>query len=210
MTLVNRKLIKLNNRGVRNVSTFGSVDGGSMTFIKKLTASSSATLSFVDGAASVVLDDTYKEYMFTFNNIHPATDQVTLTFNGSIDSGSNYNVAKTTTYFIARHTEDDTTTELTYETGFDLGQGTGFQQLNRQTGNDNDQCNAGTLHLYDPSSTTFVKHYIARFNDYEHNNQSTDNHSAGYLNTTSAIDAIQFKFDSGNIDAGDICLYGIK
>jgi len=203
-------LIKLNNRGVRNVSTFGSVTGGSMTFIKKLTASSSATLSFVDGAASVVLDDTYKEYMFTFNNIHPATDQVTLTFNGSIDSGSNYNVAKTTTYFIARHTEDDTTTELTYEGGFDIENGTGFQQLNRQTGNDNDQCNAGTLHLYDPSSTTFVKHYIARFNDYEHNNQSTDNCSAGYFNTTSAIDAIQFKFDSGNIDAGDICLYGIK
>ena len=210
MTLVNRKLIKLNNRGVRNVSTFGSVDGGSMTFIKKLTASSSATLSFVDGAASVVLDDTYKEYMFTFNNIHPATDQVTLTFNGSIDSGSNYNVAKTTTYFVARHTEDDTTTELTYEGGFDIENGTGFQQLNRQTGNDNDQCNAGYLHLFNPSSTTFVKHYIARFNDYELNDQSTDNHSAGYLNTTSAIDAIQFKFDSGNIDAGDICLYGIK
>ena len=187
-----------------------SLSGGAMIFIKKLTASSSSTLSFVDGSASVVLDDTYKEYLFTFNNIHPATDQVTLTFNCSVDSGSNYNVAKTTTYHVGRHTEDDTTTEFTYESGFDLAQGTGFQSLNRQTGNDNDQCNAGYLHLFNPSSTTFVKHYIARFNDYEHNNQSTDNHSAGYLNTTSAIDAIQFKFDSGNIDAGDICLYGIS
>jgi len=178
---------------------------GAMTLLSTQTASSSSTISFTSG-----IDSTYKEYIFKFYDIHPATDQVTLTFNGSIDSGSNYNVAKTTTYFIARHTEDDTTTELTYETGFDLAQGTGFQQLNRQTGNDNDQCNAGYLHLFNPSSTTFVKHYIARFNDYELNDQSTDNHSAGYLNTTSAIDAIQFKFDSGNIDAGDICLYGIS
>ena len=178
---------------------------GAMTLLSTQTASSSSTISFTSG-----IDSTYKEYIFKFYDIHPATDQVTLTFNGSIDSGSNYNVAKTTTYFIARHTEDDTTTELTYETGFDLAQGTGFQQLNRQTGNDNDQCNAGYLHLFNPSSTTFVKHYIARFNDYELNDQSTDNHSAGYFNTTSAIDAIQFKFDSGNIDAGDICLYGIS
>jgi len=178
---------------------------GAMTLLSTQTASSSSTISFTSG-----IDSTYKEYIFKFYDIHPATDQVTLTFNGSIDSGSNYNVAKTTTYFIARHTEDDTTTELTYETGFDLAQGTGFQQLNRQTGNDNDQCNAGYLHLFNPSSTTFVKHYIARFNDYELNDQSTDNHSAGYFNTTSAIDAIQFKFDSGNIDAGTFKLYGVS
>ena len=100
-------LIKLNNRGVRNVSAFGSVAGGSMTFIKKLTASSSATLSFVDGTSDVVLDDTYKEYLFTFNNIHPETDNTILKFNASVDSGSNYNVTKTTTSFDAFHSEAD-------------------------------------------------------------------------------------------------------
>ena len=89
-------IVKLNNQGVKNATAFGSITGlGSMIFIKKLTASSSATLSFVDGSNGVVLDDTYKEYLFTFNNIHPATNQQFLTFNMSVDTGSNYNVVKT-------------------------------------------------------------------------------------------------------------------
>ena len=195
-----------NNNSMSAISTVPSgVGGGSMNLISTQTASSSSTISFTSG-----IDSTYKEYIFKFINIHPATNQVAFTFNGSIDSGSNYNVAKTTTYFIARHTENDATTELTYETGFDLAQGTGFQSLVRQTGNGNDECCAGYLHLYDPSSTTFIKHYMARFNDYEHNDQSTDNYTGGYFNTTSAIDAIQFKFGSGNIDSGTIKLYGIS
>ena len=211
MTLVNRKLIKLNNRGVRNVSTFGSVVGGSMTFIKKLTASSSATLSFVDGASDVVLDDTYKEYIITFKDIHAGTNQVSFTFNLSVDTGSNYNVAKTTTYARAYHYENDTATALGYHTSSDLAQGTGEQILfNGAMSTDNDHCLAGHIHLFNPSSTTFVKHFVSRIVAVSDQDYNYDALIAGYANSTSAVDAVRFKMSDGNIDAGDICLYGIK
>ena len=202
-------LVKLNNRGVRNVTTFGSVGGGSLTFIKKLTASSSATLSFVDGTSDVVLDNTYKEYLFTFNNIHPETDQTSLLFQGNAAGGSGYNETITSTGWQAQHSESGSS-ELSYETGSDQAQGTAFQKISHELGNDNDQCASGYLHLFNPSSTTFVKHYISKFNAYRYNNYTQTHFSAGYFNTTSAIDEIQFKMDSGDIDAGDICLYGIK
>ena len=204
-------LVKLNNRGVRSATTFGSISAlGEMRFIKKQTASSSATISFVDGTSDVVLDNTYKEYLFTFNNIHPATDSVYLQFNGSIDTGSNYNVTKTTTFFRAAHDEADSTTVFGYDTGEDIAQGTGFQGLNVSIGNDNDQCGVGILHLFNPSSTTFVKHFIFRGANPNAGDYMVDTFVAGYFNTTSAVDAIQFKMASGNIDAGDICLYGIN
>ena len=204
-------LIKLNNRGVRNVSAFGSVGVGSMVFIKKLTASSSGTLSFVDGSSDVVLDDTYKEYLFTFKNIHPSA-QAAFSFNGSIDSGSNYNVTKTTTAFNAAHKEDGSSTNLGYESSYDIAQGTGFVSLDQENlSTDNDNGLAGTLHLFNPSSTTYVKHFISRCpNNASSGVWCNDTYVAGYFNTTSAIDAVQFKMGSGNIDAGDICLYGIK
>jgi len=205
-------LIKLNNRGVRNVSTFGSVGGGSMTFIKKLTASSSGDLSFVDGSASVVLDDTYKEYLFTFNNMHPGTDNTHFTFNMSVDSGSNYNVAKTTTYNHAAHNESGTAQEVAYQDPSDLAQGTGFHRLQNFSNSDNDASCSGYLHLFNPASTTFVKHFMSNFNSssYTSDPYTLNPFTAGYGNTTSAVDAVQFKYSSGNIDAGDICLYGIK
>ena len=205
-------IVKLNNRGVRSATTFGSITGlGSMVFIKKLTASSSATLSFVDGTSDVVLDNTYKEYLFTFNNLHSGTDEVVLTMNGSIDSGSNYNVAKTTTYFEAYHREDDGGTPgVSYSTSRDMAQGTGFCDLQSEYGTDNDQAGCGYLHLFNPSSTTFVKHFMFTGQQAHQADQSQNNRVAGYFNTTSAIDAIQFKMSSGNIDAGDICLYGIN
>ena len=212
MALLNRQFIKLSNRGVRNVSEFGSVTGGSMTFIKKLTASTSGTLSFVDGASDVVLDNTYKEYMFTFKDIHPGTGETALTFNMSVDSGSNYNVTKTTTFFRASHREDDGgTAGVAYRTGEDLAQGTGFKQISAVNGDGNDEALSGYLRLFNPSSTTFVRHFLGETNAYMINQDHT-NHSlfAGYGNTTSAVDAVQFKMSSGNIDAGDICLYGIK
>ena len=202
-------LIKLNDRGVRSATTFGSVSGGSFTFIKKVTASSSATVSFVDGTSDVVLDDTYKEYMFTFNNMHPATDNTFFNVNFSIDSGSNYNVAKTTTFFFAYHKEDDTAAALAYEGDQDLAQGTGFQPLT-DIGNENDQVCSGELYLFNPSSTTFVKHFISTVNNFSGGDFCDNNYIAGYANTTSAVDAVQFKMESGNTDAGDICLYGIK
>jgi hypothetical protein len=204
-------LVKLNNRGVRSATTFGSITGlGSMVFIKKQTASSSATISFVDGTSDVVLDDTYKEYLFTFNNIHPATNNTTFDFNISIDSGSNYNVAKTTTFFRTQHGENDAGAELGYETGMDLAQGTGVQNITQSTGNGNDESSSGYLHLFNPSSTTFVKHFIATSCSYQGSDYQYQSFVGGYGNTTSAVDAIQFSMSSGNIDAGDICLYGIN
>jgi len=203
-------IIKLNNNGVKNATAFGSISSlGSMTFIKKLTASSSATLSFVDGTSDVVLDNTYKEYLFTFNNIHPATDNTNFTFNLSADGGSNYNVTKTTTFYNAYHKEDDSDAGITYDGSRDLAQGTGFQPLSHGAGSDTDQNLGGTLYLFNPSSTTFVKHFMATINLNEFRDYCNTGFTAGYGNTTSAVNAVQFKYASGNIDSGDICLYGI-
>ena len=211
MALPSEKLITINDRGARTATTFGSLSqgGANMVFIKKLTASSSATLSFVDGASSVVLDDTYKEYVFTFNNMHPATDNVNFSFNVSIDGGSNYNVAKTTTYFRTYNYEDGSDAALGYRTPRDLAQGTGFQALTEGQGNGNDESCSGQLTIFNPSDTTFVKHFIARNSMYGRTDYEMDIYVAGYANTTSAVDAVQFKMSSGNIDAGTITLYGI-
>ena len=183
--------------------------GSGMKFMKKLTASSSATLSFVHGSGGVDFSS-YKEYMFTFNNIHPATDNADFMFNMSVDAGSNYNVAKTTTVTRAYHNEGGNEAALGYVAADDLAQGTGFQQLSQEVGNDNDQTTSGSLHLFNPSSTTFVKHFTSNTNCYNEQNYSLHWLVAGYGNTTSDVDAIQFKMSSGNIDAGDICLYGIS
>jgi len=203
-------LIKLNNRGVRNVSAFGSVVGGSMTFIKKLTADGSGTsLSFVNGSSDVVLDSTYKEYLFTYNNIHPATNEAGLYVNFR-DGGSSYDATKTTTIFVAEHKEDGSGGALNYDTGGDLAQSTAAQKLTGNIGNDNDQSSAGYLHLFNPSSTTFVKHFIGVGHEYQGADYANVNYVAGYCNVTAAIDGVQFSMSSGNMDAGDICLYGIK
>jgi len=211
MTLVNRKLIKLNDRGVRNATTFGSLNTGSMVFIKKLTASSSDDLSFVDGTSDVVLDDTYKEYLFTFNNIHGATDDQDFQFQGNAAGGSGYNETITSTFIIAQHDEADTYTSQEYQAARDLAQGTGFQSLSPGINSgEADSGFSGYLRLFDPSSTTFVKHFISCGNNANNNEYSVNCFVAGYFNTTSAIDEIQFKIASGAIDSGDICLYGIK
>ncbi len=202
-------IVTLNDRGVRSVTTFGSLDTGSMIFIKKLTASSSSTLSFVNGSSNVVLDSTYKEYVFTFNNIHPSNDNVDFYVNASVDGGSNYNVTKTTTFIRAGHDEAGSGAATEYRASEDVAQGTGVQIILQQMGNDNDQCGSGTLHLFNPSSTTFVKHFISRVDGMAHNDQILSDFIAGYFNTTSAINAIQFSIEAGTIESGDICLYGI-
>jgi len=204
-------IIKLNNKAVSNATAFGSITSlGSMTFIKKLTASSSATLSFVDGTDGVVLDDTYKEYVFTFNNIHPATDSANFQVNFR-DGGTDYDAVKTTTAFFAFHQASNGSTNLTYSTASDLAQGTGFFKIMTTMGNDNQGSGVGSLRLFNPSSTTFVKHFMSDCNNWHSNdsNATVNWRTAGYCNTTNVIDGVQFKFDSGNIDAGDICLYGI-
>ncbi len=181
--------------------------GSGMKFMKKLTASGSATLSFVHGSGGVNFS-TYKEYLFTFNNMHPATDNALLTFQGSVDTGSNYGVNITSTVYYAYHDEADSATTLAYS-GDDLAQSTDFFKFVGGTGNGNDESSSGYLHLFNPSSTTFVKHFISRNNYYYGGDFSIERNTGGYFNTTSAIDAIQFKYSSGNIDAGDVCLYGI-
>ena len=178
------------------------------TLIKTLTASADASLSFVDGTASVVLDSTYDEYWFVLTNIGPATDSVNFLFNGSIDSGSNYNVTKTTTSFAAQNSDQDENPQVAYSTGNDLAQGTGFQMIASGAGNDADQSINGILKLFTPANTTYVKHFMGTFNWNQENNYSMNTFIAGYLNTTSAIDAIQFKTSSGNFD-GVIQMYGV-
>ena len=202
-------LVKLNNRGVRSATAFGSITGlGSMVFIKKVTASSSATISFVDGTSDVVLDDTYKEYLFTFNNMHPSSTSADGFLVGFRDGSTDYDATKTTTTFRAYHDEGDTATTINYQAAWDIAQGTGFQKIAHGPSADNDSGVSGYLHLFNPSSTTFVKHFMSVANamngTYTH-----VVHMAGYCNVTAAIDAVQFKMDTGNIDAGDICLYGI-
>ena len=170
-----------------------------------LTASSSATLDFTSS-----IDSTYNIYKFRFINIHPATDNASFTFNGSADSGSNYNVTKTTTFFDSRHNEGASDSGLGYSTGDDIAQGTGYQDLSTGTGSDNDQGFSGELFLFDPSSTTFVKHFFGSGNDYSYHDYAFTKYYSGYFNTTSAINAISFKFSSGNIDSGTIEMYGIN
>ena len=191
---------------------FATISPGSMTLIKTLTASSDSTLSFVDGASDVVLDNTYPVYLFKFINMHPATNGVNLELNFSTDSGSNYNVTKTTTVFTAAQFEDGSQATLRYGTTPDLAQSTSDQRLNNEdlVGNGNDESITGELYLFNPSSTTFVKHFIIRTIMNSDQQLSADNFVAGYCNTTSAVDGVRFDFSSGNIDAGTIKLYGIK
>jgi len=184
-----------------------SGSGGALVHIKTLTASSSATLSFVDGASDVVLDSTYRTYIFKFINIHPASNNILFNFQGSTDSGSNYNTSMTTTIFDSYQAEDGTASALRYITSLDQGNGTSFQTISVAFSG-NDEASSGELYLFNPSSTTFVKHFTSRIESTE-SSYSKDQYCAGYFNTTSAIDAIQFKMSSGNIDSGTIKLYGI-
>ena len=193
-----------------NANGFETSSATSMILIKTLTASSSSTLSFVNGSSSVVLDNTYPVYLFKFINIHPATDNTQFSFNMSVDSGSNYNVTKTTTAFETFHREDDGDAGLQYLTDSDLAQSTAFQRLSRESGADADQSISGLLTIFNPSSTTFVKHFISTMQSSQQEDASLSYGFAGYGNTTSAVNAIQFKMSSGNIDAGTIKLYGVK
>ena len=178
---------------------------GSLTLISTQTASGSASLDFTSG-----IDSTYKEYIFKFINIHPATNNAKFAFNLSIDGGSNYNVTKTTTMFRASHDEDDSGTSFGYVASQDLAQSTDFQNILQALGDNNDSSGSGELFLFSPSSTTFVKHFIARGGQMQENGKALDGYVAGYGNTTSAVDAVQFKMSSGNIDSGVIKLYGIN
>ena len=182
-----------------------SISGSALNLISTQTASSSATISFTSG-----IDSTYKEYIFKFINIHPATDNQDFQFQGNASGGSGFNETMTTTHFLAQHDEADSYTSLEYSGSRDLAQSTSFATLSGGVGNDNDQNLGGYLHLFNPSSTTFVKHFISNVQISQGSDYSVNSYSAGYFNTTSAIDEIQFKMASGNIDSGVIKLYGIS
>ena len=202
-------LIKLNNRGVKDATAFGSISSlGSLTLIQKQTASSSAYIDFTSG-----IDSTYKEYIFYFVNIHGQTLREDFTFQCSTDGGSNYNTTITSTFFQVNHSEDDANANFGYLTSNDQAQGTGFQLIARDFSDDNDGSLSGILHLFNPSSTTFAKHFMSVFNAMHESPSgyySNSDRTAGYFNTTSAINAIQFKATSGNIDSGDILLFGLN
>ena len=199
-------LVKHTNNSLSNITALPSaVPTGKMTLLSTATASSSASLSF----NSTYINSDYLVYKFEFINIHIATDTANFTFNLSTDNGSNYNVTKTTTHFVVAHYESDAATTLEYKTDYDLAQSTAFQIIADNVGNGADESVSGFLDLYNPSSTTYVKHFISRVNKYQSDNASYDTYSAGYGNTTSAVNAIQFKMSSGNIDSGQIKLYGL-
>lgn len=195
----------ITNSSVSAVTAFsGYTTGGTLKLLSTQTASNSATISFTTG-----LDSTYDAYEFHFIDIHPRTDGAYFQFNMSTDSGSNYNVTKTTTAFNAQHSEAGTDAGIGYQTSHDLAQSTAFQTLMLGIGNGADESGAGTLQIFNPSSTTYVKHFIARASLYYDANYIFEFDVAGYGNTTSAVNAIQFKMNSGNFD-GDIKLYGVK
>jgi len=178
--------------------------GGSLKFISKATASASASIEFTSG-----IDSTYKEYIFYFVNIHPSNNGVALQFNMSTDGGSTYAVTKTSTAFSCYHNEADTDTALFLQVSDDLAQQTGDAHLGLQTSNDNDGNTVGTLRLFNPSSSTYVKHWISDINDHGYD-YSVRFFGAGYGNTNSPVNAVKFRVSSGNIDSGDILLFGVN
>ena len=191
-------------------TTTGLVSTQKLFLIKNIDASSSSTVDFVNGSSSVVLDNTYKTYLFRIINVHPSTNSGGFAVNFSIDTGSNYNVTKTTTSFVAQHQESGSGGQLGYQTGYDLSQSTSDQEITQNIYATDDNSGCGNLYLLNPSSTTFVKHFISETGSMFANARAWHNFVAGYCNTTSAIDAVRFKFDTGNIDSGRIALYGIK
>ena len=183
-------LVKYNNNSISAITDVASSMKGAMTLIKEVTASSSATISFVHGTSDVVLDSTYPIYKFVWINAHPSADNRDLDFQVSTDTGSSYGVAMTSTYFYNYHNEADD-----------------------NVGGDNDQSCCGELWLFNPSSSVFVKHFMATTTNYSAGDFNKHGYMAGYINSTSAVDAVQFKFSadaSANVDVGTFKLYGIK
>ena len=197
-------LVKHNNNSISELTTPGSLAQGKMTLISSQTASGSASIEFTSG-----IDSTYPIYKFEFINMHSSSQGEDFTFQGSTDGGSNYGVTVTSTLFMAQHDEADTTTSLAYDSSRDLAQSTGLIKITRGEGGDDSQNSCGELLIFNPSSTTFVKHFICRTSCIRSNETAVDHYTSGYFNTTSSLDAFQFKYALGNIGSGTIKLYGI-
>ena len=197
-------IIKLNNRAVKDATAFGSITGlGNLVFISRSTASSSASVSITSG-----IDSTYKEYIFVFNNIHPASGSH-FTFQGDTGTNTNYNQTITSSFFQAEFSEAGSNEALGYQSSSDQAQGTSFQRIFSSVSTTSDDSGSGYLHLFEPSNTTFVKHFMSISNNVA-SAYTQNSFAAGYFNTTSAITRVQFKMSSGNIDSGTIDMYGVK
>ena len=183
--------------GVSGVST------GDVVLLSTQTEADVTSIDFTSG-----IDSTYGEYIFRFYNIHPETDSTHFQFQASADGGSNYDLSVVTTYFQSYHTEADDAATMSYVTSQDHV-GTSYFALNHTVGGDNDQCVAGELHLFNPASTTYVKHFLSRTIGNASSDYANEGFVGGYFNTTSAIDAVSFKEASGNIN-GTIKLWGVK
>ena len=197
-----------NDRSMASITSLPSgVSGSSLVLLSEQTASSSSTIDFTSG-----IDSTYDSYVFKFINIHPATQNANFQFQADTGTNTNYNQTITSTSFRAYHFEGDLNAVLEYLTAHDQAQGTSFQNLN-YIGNDNDMCAVGELKIFNPSSTTFVKHFVARsqfYGDGGGQDLSEDWFTAGYFNTTTALTRFRFKMSSGNIDSGTIKMYGVS
>ena len=181
-----------------------SVSGGGLNLISTQTASSSATIDFTSG-----IDSTYKEYIFKFINIHGSAVDAIFSFQADTGTNTNYNQTITSSSFHTQHGENDSPASLSYNTGGDQAQGTGFQRLAEFHGTDNDNNSSGLLHLFDPSNTTFVKHFMSVTSLIGSETRHRELFIGGYFNTTSALTRIRFKMDTGNIDSGTIKMYGV-
>ena len=198
-------LVKHNNNSISNLTSAGQLAQGKMTLISEQTASGSASISFTSG-----IDSTYPIYKFELINIHLSQDANNTHMSASTNGGSSYCITATTTQFQSLHWENDSSTALQYSTAGDLAQSTDPVDIGRSLGSGNDECGVATIYIFSPSSPTFVKHFMSINNEYHSSDLTLQNFTAGYFNTQSPINAIQFSMSSGNIDSGTIKLYGIK
>ena len=198
-------LVKYNNNSISAVTALDSVPSGDMVLLATNTITSGVSSS----SFTSNIDSTYDTYMFKFINLHPATNNIKFQYNFTTD-GTNFNVTKTTTFFLAYHAEDGSATTLAYDANSDLAQGTGYQFFGNDVGNDNDQGISGTMFLFSPSNTTFVKHFMTETSVANQADLMVNVRTAGYCNTTSAITGVDFKSSSGNIDSGVIKMYGLR
>ena len=195
-----------NNQSLTAITALpAAVSGGAMNLLETQTASSSSTISFTSN-----IDSTYDEYVFKFYDIHPATDGAYLTFQADTGTNTDYNETITSTFFYVQHDEASSGPALAYATTRDLAQSTNFQPISLSINNDNDSNYNGTLQIFSPSSSVYVKHFISVSNELGNGDLSYGSYAAGYFNVTTALTRFQFKMSSGNIDAGTIKLYGIS
>ena len=200
-------LVKYNNNSLSSVTAVAGLSSGAMNLITTNTISSGVSSSSFTSS----IDSTYDTYLFKFISIHPASNAVEFKVNFR-DGSSNFDATKTTTNFMAYHNESGSSTSLEYRAGDDLAQSTGDQTLGDNLGNHSDATLSGYMYLFNPSSTTFVKHFIAQttFMEQDSTPYSMNSFTAGYCNVTAAIDGVTFKMNSGNIDSGVIKMYGLS